>query len=206
MRAEITTSCRTAGTRYSRLNQLGWALLCPYARDLIIHGAVPVSYTYPTAEEASGIHDKIKRLTHKVLLEILGSLRDVYVVSVEPEYRHSIGFRIGHDNVCADSRADLAYTLYVKNQLITLYVEAATRIHVAKPLQALLRGIALYYERRTPVWIIMVSPSRVQYKLLEEKDQDRILKLLNRKAENFSPSQNLCSLCEFVHFCPHRMV
>ena len=206
MRAGITTSCRSEGTRYTRLNLLGWALLCPHARDLLWHGVTPLEpHPYPTSEESRPLHDELKSI---VAEEARKAIRDagLRVVAVETEYSHQIGLAREDEWVCGVSKADIVYTVARGRRLYTLYVEVATRIHVAKPWQALLRGIALYYEWRLPTWVILVSPEEVRYKALEDRDQDRILAKLNLPSDDSSPRPDLCSLCELAHYCPYRVV
>jgi len=203
LRAEITTSCRSAATRYTRLNLLGWAMLCPHAMELLWHGSTPLAQpAYPTAEESMRLH----RLLVEATASAVGSL-GAQVASVEREHEHVLGLRRGEDLLCARSKADLVYTLRVGGSLLTLYVEvSSSRINVAKPWQALLRGIALYYERRLPVGVAIVSPERVMYKLVSDQDQDEILRRVRGGSEGFQPSPNLCSLCELQHYCPYRVV
>ena len=203
MRARITTSCRSGDSKYTRLNLLGWALLCPYAAELLWHGSTPlVQPDYPTADESRRLHDMVMRSVREAIESSGTSL-----VSVEVEYPHSIGI-IGDDTgLCALSKADIVYTLNLKGGLFTLYVEVSSaRINVAKPWQALLRAIALYYERRLPVGVVIVSPDRIMYKLLEDSDQDKVLSRAYRSPDGFNPHPNLCSLCELQQYCPYRVV
>ncbi len=204
MRDEITISCRSVDTRYTRLNLLGWAMLCPHALELLVHGSTPSSPPpYPTADEMESLHEHIKRIVMNTI-NSAKILRD-NIISVESEYRHTLGLRVGDVVLCANSRADLVYTLKIGRDLVTLYVEVTARLHVVKPWQALLRGIALYYERRLPVWVVIVSPETIMYKLLEDEDQNEILRRARRSRED-APSPNLCSLCELAHFCPYKAV
>ncbi len=212
MMAEITTSCRSGGsrsTRPTRLNLLGWALLCPHARDLLWHGSTPLDNPpYPTSEESKSLHEKLKNVVGEELSRALRAL-GIGVVGREGglrEHEHTLYIARGEDGVCASSKADIVYILSKEGDLYILYAEAAVRLHVAKPLQALLRGIALYYEYRLPIWVMMVSPHEVRYKQLDDEDQRRILRLINRSSEGFEPSANLCSLCELSHYCPHRVI
>ena len=88
-----------------------------------------------------------------------------------------------------------------------MYVEVSSaRINVAKPWQALLRGIGLYYERRIPVGIVIVSPAKIMYKLLEDSDQQVVLTRLNRPSDGFEANPNLCSLCELLGYCPYKVI
>ena len=92
-------------------------------------------------------------------------------------------------------------------KLVSLYVEvSSTKINVAKPWQAILRGIALYYEMRLPVGVIIVSPEKIMYKLLEDRDQRNVLSRLRRSSEDFEPNPNLCSLCELASQCIFRAI
>lgn len=204
MRDEITTSSRSGDTRYTRLNLLGWAMICPYALELLIHGSTPRNpIQYPTADESRRLHEYMKNR----VIDAISSVRLTRgaIVSVEPEYEHRLCMRIDDVLICANSRADIVFTLRMGEALTTLYVEVTTRIHVVKPWQAILRGITLYYERRLPVWIVIVSPETIMYKLLEDKDQSEILRKTRRRA-NTAPSSNLCSLCELVHLCPYKTI
>lgn len=204
MREEITTSCRSVDTRYTRLNLLGWALLCPYAKDLLWHGAIPMEGpVYPTAEESKRIHDRFKRVVSDVVRDALGS----NLIGVEAEYDHRICFLRDGEVLCADSRADYIYIAKLNNVLAVLYLEvSSTRINVVKPWQALLRGLAIYYELRRPVGIVIVSPQRIMYKLLSEEDQGSILKRMRRSSGDFKPTPDLCSLCELLHLCPYKVI
>ena len=204
--AGISTSCRREGTRYTRLNLLGWAMLCPYALELIKHGSTPMEPpSYPTSDEAKDAHEKLKHLIRRNMGEIL-SFSGLEVVNVEPEYFHQVFFSFGDEGICANSKADLVYTVAHKGSLYTLYIEVTTRIHVAKPWQTLLRELGLYYERRLPVWLVIVSPEKLMYKVLTDHDQEKILKALNRKPDNFEPHPNLCSLCELADYCPYKVI
>ena len=211
LRDEITTSCATGSTRYTRLNLLGWAMLCPHALELLVHGSSPHEIWYPTAEEAKDVHEHLRRYIEEEVNNIVKVLRseNIAIVSLEPEYEHRLGIRIGDTLLCANSKADLVYTLSVKEgaeeSLVTLYIEVSTRLHVAKPWQALLRGLALYYERRLPVWIVLVSPEKLMYKQLSDEDQEEMVRRVLGK-KKISPSPNICSLCELIHFCPYREV
>ena len=207
LRARITTSCRTVDTRYTRLNLLGWALLCPYARDLLWHGSMPLSdYGYPTGDEANKQHESLKSSVIGELEKVFIGLEGIDLVNIEQEYNHELSIRRGDGWICARSKADILATIAVSGELYTVYVEVTTRLHVAKPWQALLRGLAFYYERRLPVIVILVSPDEVRYKPLTEHDQERVLVALNRSSNGFQPSPNLCSLCELVHYCPYRVI
>jgi len=203
--ARITTSCRNVDMKYTRLNLLGWALLCQHARDLLWHGAIPQQQPdYLTAEESKALHERFKREVMDILNELL---RGYVVVDVQNEYEHDLSIRKGDDVLCAKSKADLVYTVQLNERLITLYVEvSSTRINVVKPWQTILRGVSLYYERRLPVGMIIVSPRKIMYKLLEDSDQDKMLSLIDKYNENYSPSSNLCSLCELINYCPYKVI
>ena len=206
--ARITTSCPSENTRYTRLNLLGWAALCPYARDLLWHGSTPIQpCQYPTGEEADE--------AHKALLDgITGAIAEAVedsgyrLVKHWREYKLSLTILRGEEKLCARSKADLVLLIGAPSSrsLRILYVEAATRIHVAKPWQVLLRGLALYYQYRLPVWLAIVSPEKIMYKELTGKDQDKILRALNRDSSGYQPSPNLCSLCELAHQCPYKAI
>jgi len=211
LRAEITTSCRSENTKYIRLNMLGWALLCPYARDLIWHGAIPFHQPdYPTADESKALHEELRNQVNSIFED--GQI--IRILNVEKEYEHSIGIWLrpsenkGRDTfVCAKSKADLVYTAWSGKRLFTLYTEvSSTRINVVKPWQAILRGISLYYERRLPVGIIIVSPEKIMYKLLNDGDQTRVLSLINIPSDDYPSNPNLCSLCELIKSCPFRAI
>jgi len=203
LRAGITTSCRSGDTRYTRLNLLGWAMLCPHAVELLWHGSTPLAQPgYPTADESRKLHSMVMGS----VMSAVESL-DARLLSVEREYQHTLGFTIGDARLCALSKADIVYTMNVGGRLFTLYVEVSSaRINVAKPWQALLRAIALYYERRTPVGIAIVSPGKIMYKLLEDKDQDKVLERIRGGPGRRGPSPDLCSLCELQHYCPYRVI
>jgi hypothetical protein len=179
-------------------------MLCSHALELLVHGSTPQTPPlYPTADESRELHEYLKKAVIWATNEAV-KLAGGTVVSMEPEYEHRLGIKIGDSMLCANSKADLVYTVKFGRSLVTLYVEATTRIHAAKPWQALLRGIALYYERSLPVWIIIASPNNIQYKLLEDRDQDKILRSI--RGGRTPPSPNTCSLCELAHFCPYRAV
>ena len=206
MTAGITTSCRSGDTRYTRLNLLGWALLCPHARYLLWHGSTPIEpWLYPTSEEAKSLHEKLKRAVIEESRKAIG-LAGFQVVGLDTEYQHQVSVSMGDSWLCATSKTDIVYTVAGGRDLYTLYIEVATRLHVAKPWQALLRGLALYYERRLPTWIVLVSPEEVRYKSLTSKDQEAVFRALNRSEEGFEPSPNLCSLCELSHYCPYKVI
>ncbi len=205
MRAEITTSCRSAGTRYTRLNLLGWALLCPHARELLWHGSTPLEPPeYPTAREAKRAHESLRRAAAEALEALFGSR----LVGDGGEYAHELGV-VGEDGsiLCARSKADLVYVASLGGRPALLYVEAATRIHVAKPWQALLRGVGLYYEWRLPVAVLIVSPCRLMYKVVDDRDQALLLRRLRGgEGGGWEPSPELCSLCELSGYCPYRVI
>jgi len=203
LRAGITTSCRSANTRYTRLNLLGWAMLCPYAMELLWHGSTPlVQPDYPTADESKKLHSMVMNSVAEVVESLQARL-----LSAEREYQQVLGFIREDARLCAISKADIVYTMNIGDQLFTLYVEvSSTRINVAKPWQALLRAISLYYERRIPVGIVIVSPEKIMYKLLEDNDQDKVLKRIHRSPRDFNPNPNLCSLCELQQYCPYKVI
>ena len=206
MRAEITTLCRSEGSRYTRLNLLGWAMLCPHAMELLWHGSTPlIQPSYPTGDESKGLHDEFKRIVDEALRST--SIRGVKIIDGMREYWHEIGFRRDDMVLCARSKADLVYMASVSGKLMNIYVEvSSTRINIAKPWQALLRGIALYYEWRLPVGVVIVAPDKIMYKLVENADQDEILRRLKRTSNGYNPNPNLCSLCELANYCPHRVI
>ena len=182
--------------------------MCPHARDILWHGSTPLQpYQYPTGEEASKDHEN---LLHKAEDAALGALEDsgLRLARYWREYELNLTITRDGEKLCARSKADLVIMAGKPSGrgLLLLYVEAATRIHAAKPWQALLRGIALYYRYRVPTWIILVSPDRIMYKLLAEEDQGKILKKLNRSSSSHEPSPNLCSLCELAHQCPYKVI
>jgi len=201
--ARITTSCGTRDTRYTRLNLLGWSLLCPHARDIICHGSSPLQQPdYPTADESKRLHEELKDLIGNIIIDVLGDS----IISSETEHEHEVGVLSGDCFMCAKSKADLVYTIKAGKTLSTLYIEASSRINVAKPWQALLRGIALYYERRLPVGVVIVSPGKIMYKLISQEDQDKVLKMMDRVSEYYTPNPNLCSLCELANYCPFKAI
>ena len=206
MRAEITTSCRSASTRYTRLNLLGWAMLCPHAMELLWHGSTPLPQpSYPTADESKSLHDRLKKIVDDTIRSV-GS-RDARIISSMREYQHEIGFRRDDTLLCAKSKADLVYTISASGRLMNVYVEVtSTKINIVKPWQTLLRGVALYYEWRLPVGAIIVAPDKIMYKLIEDTDQDKILRMLKRSGNNYEPSPNLCSLCELASYCPYKVI
>lgn len=189
--------------RYTRLNLLGWAMLCPHAIDLLWHGSTPLGQpNYPTADESSAKHDRLRNVVERVL-----DSSGMRVISRLVEYQHKVGFIKKDEILCARSKADIIYIIKTRRGLMNIYIEiASTRINVAKPWQALLRGIALYYEWRLPTAIIIISPEKIMYKILEDSDQERILARINRNYENFEPSPNLCSLCELANYCPYKVI
>lgn len=203
MTAEITTSCRSENTKYTRLNQLAWGILCPHAMQFLWHGSAPLDqFEYPTAEESKKRHRAVLSAVKEVAEDL-----DYAVLDCEEEYEHRIGFRRGEETLCALSKADAVCTLALKGRLLTLYLEvSSSRINVAKPWQALLRGLALYYERRLPVLVVVVSPRELIYKLVSSVDQERILRRVFGLEGGAALSPNLCSLCELVHVCPYRLV
>ena len=203
MKATITTSCRSGDTRYTRLNLLGWAMLCPHAMDLLWHGSTPLGQpNYPTADESSAKHDRLREVVEQAF-----NSPDMRIISRLVEYQHMIGFIKKDEILCARSKADLIYILKTRYGLMNTYIEiASTRINIAKPWQALLRGIALYYEWRLPTAIIIVSPYKIMYKLLRDHDQEKVLARINRGYEDFEPTPNLCSLCELANYCPYRAI
>jgi len=204
LRGEITTSCRRENTRFTRLNLLGWAILCPYALELIRHGSTPLEKPYyPTAEESKDWHDALKKIVKEALddIRIKNSL-----LSIQYEFEHELGIQLADESICAKSKQDVFALVKTRNSkdIFALYIELASRINIAKPWQALLRGIFLYYSLRLPVGIVIVSPEKIMYKVLTDKDQDAIMSYLHRSTEGFEPQQNLCSLCELASFCSAR--
>ncbi|NAZ12302.1 MAG: hypothetical protein GU361_06255 [Desulfurococcales archaeon] len=224
MRGEITTSCRKENTRFTRLNLLGWAMLCPYALELIRHGSTPLEKPYyPTAEESKDWHETLKKI-------VKHAFGDRYIenslLSIQFELEHELGIQLADESICAKSKQDVFALVKTRNSkdkepdqkchmlslvktknsedIFALYIELASRINIAKPWQALLRGIFLYYSLRLPVGIVIVSPEKIMYKVLTYEDQDAILSCLHRSTERFEPRQNLCSLCELASFCPAR--
>lgn len=188
------------------MNMLGWALLCPYARDIIWHGSVPLYLPkYPTGEEAKPIHENMKKIILEDIPYIIEHV-NLELLNYEQEYTHSLCISRNEETVCANSKADIVLYVASRRSIYTLYIEITSRIHVVKPWQALLRGIGLYYEKRLPVWIIIASPEEIRYKILTEQDQQKVLKTINRSSENYKPAPNLCSLCELSQYCPYRAV
>ena len=185
---------------------LGWALICPYAGELLKHGVVPYEAPlYDTGEEAEHQHEKLKRLVDHIMESLLR--KNGILINAEQGYQHEISITVNDIVLCGRSKADLVYTFETRKRLYTVYVDVATRIHIVKPWQVILRGISLYYEKRIPVWLVIVSPWRIMYKVLGEEDQIKVLKRLSGKyMEGFQPSPNLCSLCEFIHHCPYRVL
>lgn len=204
LRAEITTSCRSAGTRYTRLNLLGWAMLCPHALTLLLHGGEPFTrFDYPTADESRISHHRLQATVHNIIKNLIKRK----IITARVEYDHSIEITIEGIRLCARSRADLVYIIQYRGKFVTIYVEiSSTRINVAKPYQTILRAIGLYYQYRHPVIIIMVSPSEIRYKILSAKDQERIVQILHKRAKQTKVHQNLCSLCELAQYCPNRTI
>jgi len=204
LRGEITTSCRRENTRFTRLNLLGWAMLCPYALELIRHGSTPLEKPYyPTAEESKDWHEALKKIVKE-------AFRDRYIknslLSIQFEFEHELGIQLADESICAMSKQDIFALVKTRNSkdIFALYIELASRINIAKPWQALLRGIFLYYSLRLPVGIVIVSPEKIMYKVLTDEDQSAILTKLHRSTDGFEPQQNLCSLCELASFCPAR--
>ncbi|MGC9187506.1 MAG: hypothetical protein ACP5GN_07475 [Fervidicoccaceae archaeon] len=195
------------------MNLLGWAMVCPYAMKLLWHGTIPLDIAvYPTAEESKHRHDMFGMIVEDQIRSGIFN-----IIDEKHEYEHGICFQNGEDELCARSKADYVYLGTLertrsKNRLITIYLEiSSSRINVAKPWQAILRGISLYYERRIPVGIIIVSPERMMFKILDDQDQRKVIKRINaglrRDAEeNWASSSNLCSLCELLHYCPYRLI
>lgn len=178
---------------------LGWGLLCPFAMDLLWHGAIPLHIPeYPTAEEYKDLHERLKKIVD-------ASLGNIGIISRQVEHELIICFFRGDEELCSNSKADLVYTVASKNTLMTLYIEVAgSRINVVKPWQALLRGISLYYERRLPVGVVIVSLEKIMYKIVSEIDQVKVLSRLRAGREGFNPQPSLCSLCELHQFCSQR--
>lgn len=213
MMGKITTSCRREGSRYTRLNLLGWAMLCPHALNLLWHGSTPLDQpSYPTAEESKKPHDNLVRLVNDIFLDVVkpcsrGGRRKPCIVSGAREYDLVIGFRRGTEQLCALSKADLVYILDTGYGLMNLYIDvSSSSINRAKPWQVLLRATALYYESLIPVGVIIASPQKVMYKLLAKEDQKRIHEKIIDGKVSYKKDPNLCSLCELADYCPHREV
>jgi len=218
LRAEITTSCRIESTRYTRINRLGWAILCPYANYLNWHGSIPLEEPkYPTGDELRSIHDKIVTLVDSVF-EYTNKYR---IIARWREMELYLAFRKKiventYENLCAKGKADLVYLIKAGHKLILIYIDiASTRINVAKPWQIILRGLSLYYMFRIPVGLIIISPNKFMYKLLSNRDQKQVLKKIMSQLviddnkismEEDKANPNLCSLCELAHYCPWRSI
>ena len=209
LRGEITTSCRRENTRFTRLNLLGWAILCPYALELIRHGSTPLEKPYyPTAEESKDWHDALKKIVKNAFNNDPSIKNSLLSIQFEDkaELEHELGIQLADESICAKSKQDVFALVKTRNSkdIFALYIELASRINIAKPWQALLRGIFLYYSLRLPVGIVIVSPEKIMYKVLTDKDQSAIMSCLHRSTEGFEPQQNLCSLCELASFCSAR--
>jgi hypothetical protein len=179
-------------------------MLCPYALELIRHGSTPLEKPYyPTAEESKDWHEALKKIVKHAFndKDIKNSL-----LSIQFELEHELGIQLADESICAKSKQDVFALVKTRNSkdIFALYIELASRINIAKPWQALLRGIFLYYSLRLPVGIVIVSPEKIMYKVLTYEDQSAILSCLHRSTERFEPRQNLCSLCELASFCPAR--
>uniref|UniRef100_A0A7C1I4N1 Uncharacterized protein n=1 Tax=Fervidicoccus fontis TaxID=683846 RepID=A0A7C1I4N1_9CREN len=179
-------------------------MLCPYAVELIRHGSTPLEKPYyPTAEESKDWHEALK----KIVKEALGNpyIRNS-LLSIQYEFEHELGIQFADGLICAKSKQDVFALVRTRNSkdIFALYIELASRINIAKPWQALLRGIFLYYSLRLPVGIVIASPEKIIYKVLTDEDQSDILLRLHRPTEGFEPRQNLCSLCELASFCSAR--
>lgn len=204
MRGEITTPCKKGSSRYTSLNLLGWALNCPYAIELLMHGSTPLEIpVYPTAEESGK--------PHKDLVEaIKDNEKDIFpswakIIYSEEEYQHEIQIAKGDSSLCARSKADLVYVVATGKGPMVIYIEvASSRIDSTKPLQALLRGIALYYEYKIPVGVVIVSPGEIRFKLVTDKDQKEIMGRINRDPTGYQVKKELCSLCSLSRYCPYR--
>ena len=206
MRDKISLSCGKGNTRYFNLSIIGWATVCPYARDLLIHGTIPVKYYYPTAEELKETHDLLKSGILGALFVIKNS-SNMNIASIYQEYEQEIGLKIKHTKVCARSKADI-YVILIRNRLgiVNVYIEAATRISKVKKNVVILRGIWFFYKTFRPVILIIVSPKIILYKILNNNDQNRLIRNLNSSPVGFNPSPELCSICDFSSFCPYRVI
>ncbi|PLJ78582.1 MAG: hypothetical protein B7L53_01160 [Thermofilum sp. NZ13] len=176
--------------------------------DLLREGAAPLlSPEYPTASESKSKHEQMKKYIKNVVENLQSS--QFKILDSSEEYRLQLGVKSRGVWLCAGSSADIVLitAMTTFESPLVLYVEVtSSKINIAKPWQTLLRGLALYYERRLPVGMIIVSPREVRYKLLCEKDQLKVLKLLNRTGARVEPSPNLCSLCELASFCPSKAI
>jgi hypothetical protein len=180
-------------------------MLCPYALELIRHGSSPLEKPYyPTAEESKDWHEALKKIVKEAFDDI--RIKNSLLSKLNTEFEHELGIQFADELICAKSKQDVFALVKTKNSkdIFALYIELASRINIAKPWQALLRGISLYYSLRLPVGIVIVSPEKIMYKVLTDEDQSAIMSCLHRSTEGFEPRQNLCSLCELASFCPAR--
>ncbi len=205
------------------MNLLGWAMLCPAASHLLWHGSTPrETPEYPTARELSEAHSKLLDRVEEVLFNTRGCL------DVKARFREdrdaeqtmltiSIAKRVDDNktvnktvSLCARGRGDLIVVARARLRgewrPIVFYVEAATRVHIAKPPQTLLKMIAVYQKYRLPTAGLIVSPEKIGYRALRPDDILQVEKLLLREKipPGFKGHPNMCSLCELSHDCPWR--
>jgi len=125
-------------------------------------------------EQESIVIKRLKRTVERVLSES-SNIWDLFNI----RGRRKIGIWLGRRLVCAEFEADLTYSVKQGDLLYTLYVDVSpSDPDETELLTALLHGLVLYYERRLPVGVIVVSPTKVMYKLLNRADQKRILRFL----------------------------
>lgn len=212
----MSSYCRTKNLKSisTTMNTLGWGVLCPEAMELIKMGATQLSKpTYPTGNMQKKPHDKIVELIEDLMPEVLEELGQESI-DLGREKETDLLIHLEKDlYLCSYGKADLVYLVknnagILEKNILLLYIEvSSTKINVAKPYQAILRGISLYYRYHLPVAIVVVSPTKVCGKLLRNKDSNFIYKRIKRSVDDyFKPNPNLCSLCELSHFCPLRMI
>lgn len=209
MTAKTSTWSARGGTRYTRVNQLGWAVLCPAAAELVWHGSTPLPSLepgYPTGEESRQLHDKLKRAVDQAVREVLKYSVGAWIVRSWEEKEVAACIHRENAALCARGRCDLTYLARINSLLLLINVDVSSaRVNPAKPWQTAIRSIALYHEYRVPVTMIIVSPDTLMYKPLLQADYDRVVARIarERSLEGFEPSPSLCSLCELRHYCPH---
>lgn len=199
--------CRRENTKYSRMNLLGWSILCPAAAELNWSGTIPFEQPiYPTADELKRLHGNIVERVESSIQRIIPENSKIISLMKEKQVKLSFTDHKSGDQLCGIGKIDLALVLKHGNHEVIIYFEvSSTRIHVAKPWQALLKSIALYHEYRLPIITVIVSIEKIKYKLLSSRDYYTIInKIYSKPKEDFSPNPNMCSLCELVHYCPHR--
>ncbi len=187
----VTPSCNS---RSVSLEALTWAILCKHAFEMLLQNPAPALKQQSDNYEA--------RFLEETVADVIRAIFDKFTIAyVENEHEYRLGLKKGNKQLCAIFTG-LVYTLNVKGSLVTLHIEQVAKLDKARLLKTLVKGLALYYERRLPVWIIIISQNTIKFKILSDKDRENMLDRLHEKP----PPPGTCNICDLASFCPHKSI